>query len=493
VPWLKWIRTISGRIVLGFAVLLTAFMLVAGYGIWQLQQFGLRLRFIRTAYLEIAPSVAQLQAQTSQFVDYLDEERLSRALMLKNRESRKGRINQILLKLDQIQDIPPQLADAVANDRRKAEEFRAEHEANEARFNTAFAGDRTSPEAREAREALRRSEEHLAALLPRLLDALQNGARTVTKLVERSPENARVGALTLGGAATGLAILVMIWVLATLRPLRRLRDGARQVARGEYRGRVAAGGGTEVAELAREFNAMAQAIEEREQELVRSARLAAVGKMAAVITHEVRNPLSSIGLNSELLAEELDRVAAGGSVTEAHQLLRAMQAEVDRLTGITEEYLRFARLPRPKLEREKLGDLVRQLVEFCRGDLESRGIAIDLDVGDGGPELAVDEAQLRQACLNLVRNAGEAMPAGGRLAVSVKPVGQGAEIAIADTGAGIPEADLPRIFEPFFSTKAAGTGLGLALTQEIIHEHGGKIAVSSSPGGTTFRISLGAA
>jgi two-component system NtrC family sensor kinase len=475
VPWLKWIRTISGRIVLGFAVLLTAFMLVAGYGIWQLQQFGLRLRFIRTAYLEIAPSVAQLQAQTSQFVDYLDEERLSRALMLKNRESRKGRINQILLKLDQIQDIPPQLADAVANDRRKAEEFRAEHEANEARFNTAFAGDRTSPEAREAREALRRSEEHLAALLPRLLDALQNGA------------------LTLGGAATGLAILVMIWVLATLRPLRRLRDGARQVARGEYRGRVAAGGGTEVAELAREFNAMAQAIEEREQELVRSARLAAVGKMAAVITHEVRNPLSSIGLNSELLAEELDRVAAGGSVTEAHQLLRAMQAEVDRLTGITEEYLRFARLPRPKLEREKLGDLVRQLVEFCRGDLESRGIAIDLDVGDGGPELAVDEAQLRQACLNLVRNAGEAMPAGGRLAVSVKPVGQGAEIAIADTGAGIPEADLPRIFEPFFSTKAAGTGLGLALTQEIIHEHGGKIAVSSSPGGTTFRISLGAA
>src|SRR5204863_10209567 len=156
-------------------------------------------------------------------------------------------------------------------------------------------------------------------------------------------------------ATAGLALLaalvglgVMFVVQRALAPLRRLAASAKQIARGDYRQRVDVASGDEIGALAGEFNAMAAALEEREQRLIRSERLAAVGKIAAQITHEVRNPLSSIGLNAELLEEELG-LLGGAQAEEAQKLARAIVKEVDRLTEITEEYLRFARLPRPKL------------------------------------------------------------------------------------------------------------------------------------------------
>jgi signal transduction histidine kinase len=137
---------------------------------------------------------------------------------------------------------------------------------------------------------------------------------------------------------------------------------------------------------------------------------------------------------------------------------------------------------------------VGQLVEFTRGELEQRGVEIALAVDDQVPEVDVDEAQIRQALLNLVRNAGDAMPGGGRLELAIsRSSSGGAEIAVKDRGKGISAVDLPRIFEPFYSTKEGGTGLGLALTHEIIREHGGRIRVESSPDGSTFVIELPAA
>src|SRR5439155_4485141 len=136
----------------------------------------------------------------------------------------------------------------------------------------------------------------------------------------------------------------------TLRPLHKLRDAARSVAAGDYDKQISERGPTEVKDLARELNSMARAVQERERELVRSERLAAVGKMAAMIAHEVRNPLSSIALNTELLEEELGHMPAAD---EGRALCRAITREVDRLTAITEEYLAFARLPTPRLAAEQ--------------------------------------------------------------------------------------------------------------------------------------------
>src|SRR6185295_17199097 len=140
---------------------------------------------------------------------------------------------------------------------------------------------------------------------------------------------------------------VMFLAQRALDPLRRLAAGAKQIARGDYRQRVEVGIPDEIGDLASEFNAMAAALEERELRLIRSERLAAVGKIAAQITHEVRNPLSSIGLNAELLEEELASLPGGA---ESQKIASAIVKEVDRLAAITEQYLRFARLPRPKLE-----------------------------------------------------------------------------------------------------------------------------------------------
>jgi signal transduction histidine kinase len=211
--------------------------------------------------------------------------------------------------------------------------------------------------------------------------------------------------------------------------------------------------------------------------------------MAAQIAHEVRNPLASIGLNAELLGDEI--VDRG---EEARRLVTSIIGEVDRLTEITETYLRFARLPRPKLERESLGAIVGSVVELSRGELAQAGVELTVDVAPGLPDVAADEAQLRQALINLIRNAREALSASAerRLAISVREVASGRiAVAVRDSGPGIAAANLGKIFDPLFSTKEGGTGLGLALVQQIVVDHGGQVDVASAAdAGTTFTLTL---
>jgi signal transduction histidine kinase len=284
-----------------------------------------------------------------------------------------------------------------------------------------------------------------------------------------------------------LGLLMTTWVVIALRPLRRLQNAARRVAAGEYGSRIEVSGPAEVADLARELNTMATAVEERERELVRSERLAAVGKMAAMITHEVRNPLSSIGLNTELLEDEVE------GNPEARDLVRAIHREVDRLTAITEEYLSFARLPKPKLAAEAINPLVGALAAFVRGDLAAKKVELKIELAPGDPIAIIDASQLRQCLINLVRNATEALVAkgGGTVTLRTQTAGDRIVIDVEDDGVGIAADVLPRLFDPFFSTKEGGSGLGLALTQQIIKDHGGDLAVQSTLGkGTTFTVSV---
>ncbi|MGD0839226.1 MAG: ATP-binding protein, partial [Polyangia bacterium] len=202
---------------------------------------------------------------------------------------------------------------------------------------------------------------------------------------------------------------------------------------------------------------------------------------------EIRNPLASLGLNVELLADEIDE-----SRTEARKLVASLGNEVDRLSEITENYLRFVRLPKPKLEREDLAAIAASVLEFAGSELKLAGVSWTIGAEPGLPEVVVDESQIRQALLNLIRNAKEAMPAGGSIAVEVARTAEGmVGLALSDSGSGISREDLDRIFEPFFSTKAKGTGLGLALVQQIVLEHGGRIDVACpGAGGTRFTIHL---
>jgi len=225
---------------------------------------------------------------------------------------------------------------------------------------------------------------------------------------------------------------------------------------------------------------------ETEARLIQSERLAAMGKMAAHVTHEVRNPLSSIGLNVEVLAEEL---AGAGSDVQAP--LRAIQREIDRLTTITEEYLRLARVPAPRLEPEDVGVLLVEIGRFVERELSAASCTLTVRCESGLPPVALDESQFRQALLNLIRNAREAMPEGGPVALVARSLDGGVEVRVEDRGRGIPESTRARLFELFYSSKERGTGLGLSLTQQIVVAHRGRIRCEDAEGGgTAFTVWL---
>jgi signal transduction histidine kinase len=173
------------------------------------------------------------------------------------------------------------------------------------------------------------------------------------------------------------------------------------------------------------------------------------------------------------------------------KLLGSIRREVDRLGSITEEYLRLARLPSPKLEPEDLGALTREVLGFVRREMEGSGIRVDASIAGELPLVSADEAQIRQSLLNLLRNAREAMPDGGTVYVSVEREGDEVVVRIADEGAGVPEEVRERMFDAFYSTKERGTGLGLPLTQQIMLAHRGSVRCDDRPGGgASFRLAF---
>ncbi len=234
-----------------------------------------------------------------------------------------------------------------------------------------------------------------------------------------------------------------------------------------------------------------------QERLVRSERLAAIGQMSAKVSHEVRNPLSSISLNVELLEDELASLSSDRGA-EAKRLVAAVRSQVDVLSAVSEDYLRFARLPKPRLGVAALGPVVEDLADFVRAELRVRRVQLRVDVDPGLPMLRLDTGQIRQALLNLVRNASEAMPDGGTIRVAVAPgppsppaSRRSVEVTVTDTGRGILPEDVEQVFEPFFTRKEGGTGLGLAISREIAAGHGGTLTCEPGAGqGTTFRLTL---
>ena len=230
--------------------------------------------------------------------------------------------------------------------------------------------------------------------------------------------------------------------------------------------------------------------EETRERLLQSERLAAIGRLAAQITHEIRNPLSSVALNIDLLGDDVPALPVERQ-REVRSILDAVGSEVERLTQITEGYLRFARLPAPKRVSADVGDLLADLVAFSQGDAAKAGVMLELHVEPGLPAVPHDPARLRQAVLNLLRNGVEAAGRGGTVRIGAKATAKGARVTVEDTGPGVPDDVKERLFTPFFTTKPQGTGLGLMLAREIVLEHKGELAVETSAlGGASFAIDL---
>jgi signal transduction histidine kinase len=227
---------------------------------------------------------------------------------------------------------------------------------------------------------------------------------------------------------------------------------------------------------------------------VRAAEhMAEVGTLTGALVHEIRNPLSTLNLNLQLLREDLTRP---GLSTEPRVLARldALEQETQRLKTILDDFLRFAGRYEVNLKTQAAGPVIEEAVSFYTERLQRAGIQVRSGAADALPLVRLDAVRIKQALSNLILNAEAAMPEGGELLVAAEPERGGLVIHVTDTGHGIPKEDLDRIFRPYYSTRPGGSGLGLPTVQRIVHEHDGRLEVLSEPGrGTRFSIHLPAA
>ena len=325
---------------------------------------------------------------------------------------------------------------------------------------------------------------------------------------------------------TMLALLAVLGGVSALifrrlvqQPIRRLQDGARQIAGGDLSTRIDVEGGHEMALLARDFNRMAEDLSRSQREVtewsekleekvvektaeLRSVqrqvlhmeKMASLGKLAATVAHEINNPLSGVLTYARLVERELSEQELAADVRgELERYLHLMQRECTRCGGIVQNLLLFARRTATDLTVVDLNEIVDRSLMLVRHHLEMQGIELKSAQLEGDSRIVADAGQLQQALIAMFVNAVEAMKAGGTLTVQLQGDAEAVHIDIADTGVGIAPDVLPQIFEPFFSTKhdESGVGLGLAVVYGIVHRHGGSIEVESEPGvGTTFHVRL---
>ncbi len=319
-----------------------------------------------------------------------------------------------------------------------------------------------------------------------------------------------------------IALLTWIFILRVVDvPIKALTNGTEQISNGELGVQIEVQSQDEVGDLARSFNGMSLQLRAANDEIVTWARtlegrvsektrelknahehvlhvekMASIGKMAAIVAHEINNPLAGILTYSKLLRKWMDRgVIDGEKHQEALQALDLIAGESRRCGEIVKNLLSFSREAPMNLQPTDLNSVVDRSVRLIQHQLEMNGIELQLDLADDLPSVHCDPAQIEQVLLALVMNAIDAMPHGGTLSIAteVNPARDKMQLRVCDDGTGIKPEILPHIFEPFETTKEVGhgVGLGLAVSHNIIERHGGQIDVQSEVGkGTTFTVTL---
>ncbi len=288
-----------------------------------------------------------------------------------------------------------------------------------------------------------------------------------------------------------LALFIGLVALFMLRPLAKLKRAAQEIAAGDLKQRVSIKTRDEIGELGQEFNRMADSIQERDrvlhtqqERLVQTEKMAVVGRMASKISHEIRNPLNALGLNIEMLEDEV-------ASEEGRKILQSTLAAIDRLNHVAESYLSMARAPKQDAQELNLLPLLSRLEKLIEAECKEKDLSFRLEIPESLPRIKADATRIEQSMLNLVRNAMEASSKGNSFGIKVNAQDQHVHIHVWDQGSGISEEQKNRIFDPFFTTKDKGTGLGLSITNEIIREEGGEIICNSQPNeGTCFEIKL---
>ncbi len=333
------------------------------------------------------------------------------------------------------------------------------------------------------REVYRRARESsVRGAFAQLEEILADEGRTLLVII----------ALTLAGG------LFASWLISRglARPIRELTGAMAVVGSGRLDHPVNATSRDEIGDLARAFGRMTDSLRQNvakldrtQAQLVQSEKLASIGEMAAAVAHGLRNPLASLRAAAQLVRRHPDSPSS-------REHLDAIIEEVDRLDRRISHLLSFSRPAPYHPMPERLDRLVESLLPVFAQPMRERQVELEVDLPHDLPEVRVDPMQLEQALLELVSNALDAMPAGGRLrlgalAVNGGPAGSEVVIEVSDTGGGIPANVLPSVCEPFFTTRQEGTGLGLAIAKRYVEQNGGRLEIDSSSGaGTTVRVRL---
>jgi len=327
----------------------------------------------------------------------------------------------------------------------------------------------------------------LAAVSSRVDDECQE----VTLTSQREGRQNLIVSLTLSTIVVLFGLLTVLLSHRVLTPLPLLISSIRKIADGDFHQSLKVRGTEkdEIALLAREYNRMLEALRERDakihhqqRDLLQNERLAAVGQLSAEVVHEIRNPLNAISLNIDWLENELKV-----SNSEIGRTILSISREIERLNQITESYLVRARVPITESQKTEVHDLLSEILSFSREEDRSRNIEIETQWVDREIYLQGDRSRLKQAFLNVLKNAKEAMPRGGKLKVETEIAENVYRIRFSDTGHGMTAVARRASFQPFFTTKPGGTGLGLMLTRNIVEEANGTVDCNSEVGeGTTF-------
>ena len=331
------------------------------------------------------------------------------------------------------------------------------------------------------------------------------------------------------GAAVGAGavVVIVLWWLMDDVVGGRVRSLTREVertARGEAPRRVTEGSRDELGVLVASFNRLMRQVDRRQRETrqqqratedaleqkrnelkrvnqelsrtwqdrVQHEKLVSLGRMAAGVAHEVRNPLNAISLTVAYLQEEFvpadeeRRVKFSGLMTN-------IQGETRRLEGLVRRFLDFSRPARPRLRYDDILKVVKDVVALVQEEASGDGIGITTEFDSEALSTMIDSERMREAFWNVIINAIQAMPGGGELCISsrVGPLREGVELSFADSGPGILESDMEKVFDPYYTTKDKGVGLGLAIVQRIMEDHRGKVTIGSSEGaGATVNLWL---